>query len=117
MSEVDLRYPIGKFVRPAVPLDEAVRTQLIDEIAHLPSVVRGLVRKLSDTQLATPYRPGGWTIRQVVHHLPDSHMHAYIRTKVALTEDRPEIEGYQEARWAELADGRKRPDRDVARAP
>jgi hypothetical protein len=83
-----------------------VRRRAIDEIAALPALVRTAVSGLTDEQLDTPYRLGGWTVRQVVHHVPDSHMHAYIRLKLALTEDAPVIKPYDEARWAELPDSR-----------
>src|SRR5260221_6994528 len=106
--EEDFRYPIGHYhFEPGVTHDQRVRW--IDEIAATPADLRGAVAKLSPTQLDTPYRPGGWTIRQVVHHLPDSHLNAYTRTKLALTEDEPTIKPYQEARWAELPDGRTGP--------
>ena len=102
MTDVEqLRYPIGKAPRVA-ELDAATRTRMIDSIADSPARYRSLVAGLSDAQLDTPYRPGGWTIRQVVHHVPDSHMNAYIRTKLALTEDTPAIRTYLEDRWAEL---------------
>lgn len=100
-----LRYPIGRF-RPQPELTEAERNERIDRIAALPAEVRAAVAGLTDEQLDTPYRPGGWTVRQVVHHLPDSHMNAYVRFKLAATEDEPAIKAYQEAAWAELADGR-----------
>jgi hypothetical protein len=107
MADVDpRRYPIGKFERPPLPLDDASRGRLIAEIEAAPARLRGLVAPLADAQLATPYRPGGWTIRQVVHHLPDSHMNGYIRMKLAATETDPAIKVYQEALWAELPDAR-----------
>lgn len=99
----DLRYPIGRFVYPerarAVDVERA-----IDRIEQLPGAMRGAVAGLSSPQLDTPYRDGGWTVRQVVHHVPDSHLNAYIRTKLALTEDDPEIRPYDEQRWAMLVD-------------
>jgi hypothetical protein len=99
----DLRYPIGP--EPAFePIAAAVRGNYIEIIAQLPASIRAAVSGLSDTQLDTPYRPGGWTVRQVVHHLADSHMHAFMRLKWALTEDAPTIKPYDEAPWAELAD-------------
>ena len=106
---IDPRFPIGKFQRPAGPLDAASRRTLVDEIERMPEIFRGIVSTLSETQLDTPYRPGGWTVRQVVHHVPDSHMNAYIRFKLAVTEDLPTIKPYAEDRWAELADGRAAP--------
>jgi len=99
----DLRYPIGP--EPAFePIAAAMRAQHVDAIAQLPESIRAAVKGLSDAQLDTPYRPGGWTVRQVVHHLADSHMHAFMRLKWALTEDTPTIKPYDEAPWAELAD-------------
>ncbi len=104
----DLRYPIGKFELPAVVAD-ADRPGLIDRIAALPGEIRRAVAELDDAQLDTPYRDGGWTVRQVVHHLPDSHLNAYTRFKLALTEDVPTIKTYEEGRWAELPEARSAP--------
>jgi hypothetical protein len=104
----DLRFPTGKFSRPA-SYDPAARAASIDTIARTPAALRSAVAGLTDTQLDEPYRPGGWTIRQVVHHVPDSHMNAYVRFKLALTEDAPIIKPYDEARWAELEDTRTTP--------
>ena len=99
----DLRYPIGP--EPAFePIGAAARAKHIDVIAELPASIRAAVNNLSKTQLDTPYRPGGWTVRQVVHHLADSHMHAFMRLKWALTEDGPTIKPYDEGPWAQLAD-------------
>lgn len=106
--EVD-RYPIGRFERPRGPLDAAARATFIDAIGATPAAIRSLVERLNDGQLDSPYRAGGWTIRQVVHHLPDSHMNMYIRMKLAVTEDVPTIKPYDEGRWAELPDGRSAP--------
>jgi DinB family protein len=103
------RYPIGRFERPHGPLDAAARAQLIDAIEEAPATLRSLVERLDDRQLDRPYREGGWTIRQVVHHVPDSHMNMYIRMKLAVTEDTPVIKPYDEVRWAELPDGRSAP--------
>ena len=103
------RYPIGRFERCREPLDAATRAALIDEIAAAPAAIRALVTGLGDARLDTRYRDGGWTIRQVVHHVPDSHMNAYIRMKRAVTEETPAVPGYDEARWAELDDGRSAP--------
>lgn len=99
----DLRYPIGEFVAPG-SLTAAERVTAIEQIALLPGQLRDAVVGLSEKQLDTPYRPGGWTVRQVVHHLPDSHLNSYVRWKRALTEDVPTICTYEEARWAELSD-------------
>ena len=104
-----LRYPTGRFHRPSRPLENAERRKMIDSIARTPSDIRGAVDGLSDTQLDTPYRPGGWTLRQVVHHVPDSHMNAFIRVKLALTEDNPTITAYDQAAWARLEDARSTP--------
>jgi uncharacterized damage-inducible protein DinB len=84
----------------------ARRQQAIAEIASTPVKLRAAVKGLNDAQLDTPYREGGWTVRQVVHHVPDSHMNAYIRLRLALTEEKPTIKPYEEARWAELADAK-----------
>ena len=108
MAEPDLRYPIGRFARTADVTDET-RAGWIEDIAAVPENVRAAVAGLDDAQLDTPYRPGGWTVRQVVHHLPDSHLNAYVRCKLALTEEEPAIRTYQEARWAELPEARTAP--------
>lgn len=104
----DLRYPIGKFKWSSQTTDEQ-RRSFIDEIEAAPARLRDAVTGLSERQLDTAYRPGGWTVRQVAHHLPDSHMNAYVRFKLALTEENPTIKPYEEARWAELTDGRIAP--------
>ena len=110
MTDVDqLRFPIGKFVRPELPVDDDQRAASIQDIARLPAGLRKIVGELSDAQLETAYRPGGWTVRQVIHHVPDSHMNAYIRMKLAVTEDAPTIKTYEEARWAELPEARSGP--------
>lgn len=108
MSE-DLRYPVGKWQMPAGELTADQRSEFIAQIAETPARMRQAVQGLSDEQLATPYRPGGWTVRQVAHHLPDSHLNSYIRFKLALTEDEPTIKTYREDLWAELADSRSTP--------
>ena len=101
----DLRYPIGEFSAPGtVPQDQV--DAWIDDIAALPGDLRRTVATLRDDQFDTPYRPDGWTVRQVVHHLPDSHMNSLIRFKWALTEDRPTIKAYDEKGWAVLPDSR-----------
>lgn len=104
----DLRYPVGRFQMEG-EITEEQRRQLIDEIAEAPAKLRAAVAGLSDEQLETPYRPEGWTVRQVVHHLPDSHLNSYTRFKLALTEDEPMIKPYDEGRWAELDDARHAP--------
>ena len=103
-----LRFPIGRFVAPQ-KISAADRAKLIEEIAAAPAALRAAVRGMSDARLDTPYRPGGWTIRQLVHHVPDSHLNAYCRMKLALTEDEPTITPYMEDRWAELPDSREVP--------
>ncbi len=102
---MDLRYPIGKFDFSARVAPED-RAALIDQIEAAPANLRAAVRGLTEEQLDTPYRPGGWTLRQVVHHVPDSHMNSFIRLRLALTEDEPTIKPYDEAKWAELIDAR-----------
>ena len=103
-----LRYPVGRFAAPAT-ISAEDRARYIDEIAAAPAALRSAVKGMSEAKLNTPYRPGGWTIRQVVHHVPDSHLNAYIRMKLALTEDAPRITAYMEDRWAELPDSRDVP--------
>jgi uncharacterized damage-inducible protein DinB len=104
----DLRYPIGK-AQLVAPLDDGERRQMIAQIEEAPARLRAAVAGLTPEQLDTPYRPGGWTVRQVVHHVPDSHLNAYVRFKFALTEQEPAIKTYDEARWAELPDTRAVP--------
>src|SRR5689334_19862022 len=104
----DPRYPIGKFTL-AGPPDDSERTKLIDDIAQTPAALRAAVHGLTPSQIETPYRDGGWTVRQVVHHVPESHMNAYIRFKLALTEDVPTIKPYMEDRWAQTGDVSKTP--------
>jgi hypothetical protein len=104
----DLRYPLGPFVY-AGPMTDAQRAAAIERIAEAPARLRQAVLGLSDAQLDTPYRPGGWTVRLVVHHVPDSHLNAYARVRLALTEEVPTIKPYDEARWAELPDARALP--------
>ncbi len=105
---MDPRYPIGKFEMPA-QITPQLRQKAIDSIASTPAKLRAAVALLSEAQLDTPYREGGWTVRQVVHHVPDSHLNAYIRLKLALTEDKPTIKPYDEASWAKLADSKTTP--------
>ncbi|GAC1413278.1 MAG: bacillithiol transferase BstA [Gemmatimonadaceae bacterium] len=108
VPETDLRYPIGKFDFDA-PIREADCPMFITAIAETPGALRSAVAGLARDQLETRYRPGGWTVKQLVHHVPDSHVNAYTRFKLALTEDVPTIKLYDEAAWAELADSRKVP--------
>jgi len=105
---MDARYPIGKFTLPQ-EVTPALRQQAISAIAEAPAKLRTAVKGLNEEQLNTPYREGGWTVRQVAHHVPDSHMNAYTRFKLALTEDLPLIKPYDEAKWAELGDVRTAP--------
>lgn len=105
---MDLSYPIGRFDWKTTVTPE-MRPSLIVEIAVTPARLRQAIDGLDDCQLDTPYRPGGWTVRQVVHHLPDSHMNSYVRFRLALTEDEPTVKGYDEAKWAELYDARTLP--------
>jgi hypothetical protein len=99
----ELQYPIGEFSAPQVISDEQA-SAWIDEIEALPQAVSDVVCTLTDEQLDTPYRPGGWSVRQVVHHMGDSHLNSLVRFKWALTEDRPTIKAYDEAGWALLPD-------------
>ncbi len=101
----DLRYPLGKFDINA-PLTPESRNSAIWDLAQLPEKLRDAVDGLTDAQLDTPYRPEGWTVRQVVHHLADSHLNAVTRVRLALTEDNPTIKPYIEGKWAELPDSR-----------
>ena len=105
---MDFRYPIGKFEWQG-PLNGDGRRRAIDAIEATPAQLRQAVGGLSGEQLDTPYRPGGWTVRQVAHHLPDSHMNSYIRFKLALTEDMPPVKPYDEKKWAELEDAKGTP--------
>jgi hypothetical protein len=107
-NAADLRYPIGRVERKS-SLTPQERRAAIDAIAAAPAALRGAVNGLTDAQLDTPYRPDGWTVRQLVHHVADSHMNAYTRFRLALTEDNPTIRPYDEASWAELADARSLP--------
>lgn len=102
---MDLRFPAGEF-RVEKNITPEMRAAWIDDIRALPELMREAVAGLSEEQLDTPYRPEGWTVRQVVHHVPDSHMTSYVRFKLALTEDRPKIAGYNQVAWANLVDSR-----------
>jgi len=104
----DLRYPVGPF-EPVSTLTPDQRRAAIDAIAEVPARLRAAVANLTDAQLDTPYRPGGWTVRQLVHHIADSHMNALTRFKLALTEDAPTVKTYEEGLWAELADTKTPP--------
>jgi hypothetical protein len=104
----DLQYPIGKFQKDQEVTDEKLQ-QWIDEISKAPAKLRAVLHDLTSEQLDIPYRPGGWTVRQVVHHLADSHLNNYMRFRLALTEEEPTIKPYYEDRWAELEDARNGP--------
>jgi len=104
----DPRYPIGKFSYTTSPSD-IQRQELIGKIEHAPVALRSAVYGLSPQQIDTPYREGGWTVRQLVHHVPDSHLNAYVRFKLALTEDSPTIKTYMENLWAETPDNKSTP--------
>jgi len=99
-----LRYPLGRMPNVEAGADAVQRAAWIGEIERLPLRLRAVVDGFSPAQWDTPYRPNGWTVRQLVHHLPDSHLNAYTRFKLGLTEDHPAIKPYDEAAWAELAD-------------
>jgi uncharacterized damage-inducible protein DinB len=105
---IDLSYPIGKFHFEG-PLTAGQKEQALDDVVSTPALLRAAIAGLSPEQLNTPYRPGGWTVRQVTHHVPDSHMNAYVRFKLALTEDEPTIKPYEQQLWAELPDSKETP--------
>lgn len=109
MTSVDPRYPIGKFQWSGGEATANERAERIAQIAACPDGLRAAVEGLDDSQLDTPYRDGGWTVRQVVHHVPESHMNAYVRFKLGLTEDTPTIKPYDENRWSQLPDARTAP--------
>ena len=102
---MDARYPIGKYD----PHDATPIAEVIGQIAALPAELRRAAGAMTEKQLDTPYREGGWTARQVIHHLADSHVNSYVRCRLALTEDRPAIRPYDENKWAELPDGKSGP--------
>lgn len=104
----DPRYPVGKWDRRDT-LTPGERAAMIAQVAEVPSRMRAAIAGLDDAQLDTPYRDGGWTVRQVVHHVPDSHLNSYTRFKLALTEEEPTIRPYDEAKWAALSDSRDTP--------
>jgi hypothetical protein len=112
-EEMDLQYPIGKFTwnraGEGLVASEAERQQWLSEIEAAPAKLRAAVAGMTEAQLDTPYRPEGWTVRQVVHHLADSHLNSYVRFRLALTEDEPPIKAYKQADWAELSDARSAP--------
>lgn len=101
-----LKYPIGKYIPPTT-INEAQIQLWIEDLAQLPQLITQITARLSEAQLEIPYRPDGWTVRQVIHHLADSHVNAYTRVRLALTEDNPSIRPYFEDRWAQLPDASK----------
>jgi uncharacterized damage-inducible protein DinB len=105
-TAADPRYPVGRY-RIEGQVTPEQRREWLEQVAQTPARFRAAVQGLTDEQLDTPYREGGWTVRQLAHHVPDSHMNAYTRFKLGLTEDNPTIKTYEEARWAELADARE----------
>jgi hypothetical protein len=108
MTLEELRYPTGKWIK--LPnMDAAARRERIEQIASVPAALGAAVKGLTDAQLDTPYRDDGWTTRQIVHHLADSHMNAFIRVKLGVTEDTPTIKPYEEAAWAKTTDSREVP--------
>ena len=107
-ATMDPRYPIGQFQAPE-ETTPATRAKAIQEIAAVPAAVRAATEGLNDAKLDTPYRDGGWTVRQVVHHIADSHMNAYVRCRLALTEAEPTIKPYEESAWAKLEDAAHAP--------
>ncbi len=108
MSTDDLRFPVGKFEKPLEMTDER-RRNFIQTVAELPTKLRIACEGLSENQLETQYRPEGWTVKQVIHHVADSHSQSFSRFKLGLTENCPTIKPYSEADWAELADAKHAP--------
>ncbi len=109
MSDDDLRYPTGKFTPETEPLGAEARAALIDRIAEVPALLEGALDGLTDEQLDTPYRDGGWSPRQLTHHIADSHLNSFVRFKLAVTEDNPTICTYEQEPWAETPDVREVP--------
>jgi uncharacterized damage-inducible protein DinB len=107
-AAVDLRYPVGKWETKG-PFTNAQRKAMIESVAAAPAKLRAAVAGFNDAQLNTPYRPGGWTVRQTIHHVADSHMNAYIRFRLGITEAEPPVKAYDEKSWAELLDARTAP--------
>src|ERR1700733_12874859 len=108
LEEEKLKYPVGGY-QSSGAISAEQRASWIEQMAKLPANLSKAVAGLTDAQLDTPYRPGGWTVRQVVHHLPDSHLNSYTRFRLALTENSPLIKTYEEAAWAELIDAKTAP--------
>ena len=112
MQEVDLRYPLGKASDQPFSKDgfnENVKASYLLDIQQCPALFEGAISNLDEQQLNVPYREGGWTVKQLIHHVADSHMNAYMRFKLGLTEDNPTIKTYEEAAWAELSDTKNLP--------
>jgi len=105
MSEQNLQFPIGPYIVPE-PINSKHHQDWVQRIASLPERLETLVKPLSTTQLATPYRPGGWTVQQLIHHIADSHMNAYIRFKLGMTEEEPTIKPYDQDAWSNLPDNK-----------
>jgi len=105
---MDLRYPIGQYQAKS-SLTSVERAEAISQICETPKRMRDAVSGLSDAQLDTPYRPGGWTLRRLIHHVPESHMNAYVRLKLALTENEPTIKPYDENLWSQIPDAHETP--------
>jgi hypothetical protein len=112
-TDADLSFPVGRFTA-VMPATTQVRAAGLDDIATLPALLRAAVNGLTAAQLDTPYRPGGWTVRQVVHHVADSHVNAYVRFKLALAEESPTIKPYDQDVWAGMPDSRMPPDVSLA---
>ena len=111
-DDIDLRYPVGKENEQEeyeIEFNASLKTTLINDIKNLPSFLEFAVQGLDASQLETPYRPGGWTVHQLVHHIADSHINAYTRFKLGLTEDNPVVKPYNQEAWAELSDTKKLP--------
>ena len=109
LEDEKLKYPVGRYEPPDAAISADQRGTWIEQMAKLPANLTKAVAGLTEAQLDTPYRPGGWTVRQVVHHLPDSHLNSYTRFRLALTENSPVIKPYEESAWAELSDARSAP--------
>jgi uncharacterized damage-inducible protein DinB len=105
--QTDLSYPIGKY--EPKPFSEELKQEWLADIKFLPRILENALLNLNEEQMQTPYRPGGWTVHQVVHHVADSHMNAYIRFKLGMTEDNPTIKPYEEKDWANLSDVQQLP--------
>ena len=109
LEDEKLKYPVGRYAPPDGAISAEQRATWMEQMAKLPANLTKAVAGLTEAQLDTPYRPGGWTVRQVVHHLPDSHLNSYTRFRLALTENSPLIKPYEESAWAELSDARSAP--------